>query len=189
MLTFKCCRHQNSNEILTRTQSHHFITGKFNLDLRAIKYRKVTFWSNHHWIVYCGYELCPHCSGLSKSDIRLPEDLRDIITELLTDDMTDTDYRQQGIIFRLTRALSVCHNSSIALNDSIAPVSNFLSICFKNKNYEVGAGARANDKIHLKFPKWIIKTGLHHAKGGWPVTLKCKIFFKKIAQLGRDARL
>ena len=33
MLTFKCCTHQNSNEILTRTQSHHFITGKFNLKL------------------------------------------------------------------------------------------------------------------------------------------------------------
>ena len=45
MLTFKCCTHQNSNEILTRTQSHHFITGKFNLKLLAIKsYRKFQVW-------------------------------------------------------------------------------------------------------------------------------------------------
>ena len=36
-------------------------------------------------------------------------------------------------------------------------------ISFKNKNDEAGAGP--NDKIHLKFPKWILKTGLHHTKG------------------------
>lgn len=37
----------------------------------------------------------------------------------------DWYYRLQSIIFWLTLALSVCHNSNIALNDSIAPVSNF----------------------------------------------------------------
>ena len=61
MLTFKCCRHQNSNEILTRTQSHHFITGKFNLELLTIKFTQIpspatvlierTIMTNWLWVV------------------------------------------------------------------------------------------------------------------------------------------
>ena len=155
------------NPITSSQESSTSNFSQFNFTQNS-KSGQCNIWFNHDEHISCVQ--CPVWvwSQVTKRD------LTDIITELLTDDMTDTELL--SIIFRPHPQL--CHNSNIALNDSIAPVSNFLlfflkRISFKNKNDEAGAGA--NDKIHLKFPKWIRKTVLHHTQHTPRATLKCKI--------------